>query len=87
MIRDNNGKNHTIYPEDFDVQLLNAEERKMGSERGYQATYADEENGFEIIIDFYEYPEGVYDSHEIMPDGCSVIKDDLGFDFDISESE
>ena len=61
---------------ELDWDLVSTDERQMGAENTYSATW--EENcpqcGAQISVTFdcYEYPVGSYNYHEVETIGCSV---------------
>lgn len=66
-----------ISPEDFDIPETVSDERNMGYETQYIwefETICDKcKNKMHIILEGYEYPEGIFNYEEFTTNGCILI--------------
>lgn len=68
---------YDISPEDFDVPETLSDERSMGYEIQYTWEYemiCDKcENEIQIIVEGYEYPQGILNYEEFTANGCILL--------------
>ena len=69
---------YNILPEDFDGPDAASDERNMGYEIqfswNYEVNCQNCQNEMHILIEGYEYPQGVFNYEEFTAHGCILIK-------------
>jgi hypothetical protein len=69
---------YDISTQDFGVAQPLSDERSMGYETQYTWTFESIcnkcQNGMQVILEGYEYPEGVFNYEEFTANGCILIE-------------
>lgn len=69
---------YDVSPEDFDTPITLSDERSMGYEIQYTWEFEDIcgkcQNEMKVIVEGYEYPEGVFNYEEFTANGCILIE-------------
>lgn len=74
------GNLHKIESAEFDYEEVEVDEREMGEEITYEATVeriCDCEQTIEITHTYWEYPEGIFNDHDIDVVGADIINNKL----------
>ena len=74
------GKTYEITSDMLDFRGVERHERAQGPEIRYSATLHHPELG-ELEWDVWEYPAGVYNTHEFPVDTHEMIEDNIRFEF------